>query len=106
MVKDNKGNKILDTLSPSMFNTFMTQNPYSPKHIMYWDEIHNRGEKEIILGVFGDIHDKDTKYKLNELKEFKNKLIGSYSEDYMVEDDTYCYVIASNKVEKKLFKRR
>ena len=84
----------------------MTQNPYSPKHIMNWDEIHNKGEKEIILGVFGNIYDKDSENKIKELKEFKNKLIGSYSEDYMVENDTYCYVVASDKVEKKLFKRR
>ena len=106
LMRDGHGNKILDTLSPSMFNCFMTQNPYSPKHMMYWDEIHNRGEKEIIMGMFGSIYDKDADDKVKELKEFKDKLVGSYNEDYMVENDTYCYVVASDKVEKKLFKRK
>ena len=104
--KDMNGNKILDTLSPTMFNTFMTQNPYTPKHIEYWDELHNKSDKRIIIGVFGSMYDKDSVDKINKLNEFKRKLDGSYQEDYITDGDTYSYVIASDKLKKRLRKRR
>ena len=104
--KDKKGNKILDDLSPTMFRLFMTQNPYTNKQIEYWDELHNMSDKNIVVGVFGSIYDKDSVDKINDLNRFKSKLNGSYQEDYITEDDTYAFVIASDKKVKKLFKRR
>lgn len=101
---DNKGNYIIDTLSPLMFKSFMTQNPYTKKQIDDWDCLHNKGDKNIIVGVFGNIYDKDSVDKINELIDLKRKLIGAYIEDYTTIDDTYCYVIASNKVRKILRK--
>lgn len=97
----------LDTLSPSMFRIFMTQNPYSNKQIAYWDELHNLSDKDIIVGVFGNVHDKDKEYKLEQIREFRDKLYDSYNEDYTTEKDMYSYIISSDKSKKKkLTKRR
>ena len=97
LTKDGNGNKVLDTLSPTMFNTFMIQNPYTEKHIEYWDEMHNNSDKNIVVGVFGSLYDKDSVDKINALNKFKSNLVASYQEDYITDDDTYAFVVASKK---------
>ena len=39
--------------------TFMTQNPYMEANIKNWEQLHNSGESDIIVGVYGSIYDKD-----------------------------------------------
>lgn len=88
-----------DTEILSQFiNTYMIHNPYSPENIKGWDKIHNLGENNIIMGVFGNLNDKDKNSKIEELIQFRDKLIvDSFIEEYETIQDMYCYVIGSKR---------
>ena len=103
--RDKLGNRIIDDLSPSMFSLFMMQNPYTPNHLKCWEELHNNSNSNILVGVFGSIYDKDSVHKLEELNSLKNKLIGSYYEDYGINGDTYTCIVISDKSRKKIRKK-
>ena len=80
------------------FKIYMTQNPYSEKSILGWENLHNsRGtDTSIICGVYGKIYDKDIKGKIAQLNELKSKLKKeSFVSDYEEDNDNYFYVIAS-----------
>lgn len=83
--------------------TFMTQNPYTPKCIKNWDQLHNNSINDIIVGVYGNIHEKDAETKIKQLKQFRDRLSEPFNEDYIIALDRYCYVIASDRKQKKLF---
>ncbi len=82
--------------------TFMTQNPYTPKCVKNWGQLHNNFRNDIIVGVYGNIHDKDTETKIKLLKQFRDRLSEPYNEEYIIALDRYCYVIASDRKSKKL----
>ena len=83
--------------------TFMTQNPYTPNNIKNWDQLYTSGRCDIVIGIYGDVHDKDIDIKVKELKKIKEKLEESYIQESIVEADTYCYAIASAKTKVKTF---
>ena len=58
---------------------------------------------DIIVGVYGNIHEKDTETKIKQLKQFRDRLSEPFNEDYIIALDRYCYVIASDRKQKKLF---
>ena len=74
--------------------TFMTQNPYTDRKIENWEQLGNSKNSNIIVGVFGSIHDKDKDEKVYKLLELGSK-IENTKEKYLVLDDVYCCVIAS-----------
>ena len=90
IVKD----ELIDLIPSESIHTFMTQNPYTSNSILNWENLHNSGEANIIVGTYGSIHDKDTDDRI--------KLIEShYIEDYYTSNDSYFYVIGSTKKTKE-----
>ena len=87
--------------------TFMTQNPYTSAHIKNWEQLYNSGNSEIIVGVFGDIHDKDKAEKIRQLETIERKTQGSLAEMEETDGDTYLTVVASNPKHllKKIYKK-
>lgn len=75
--------------------TFMTQNPYTPTHIENWEQLYNSGNSEIIIGVFGDIHDKDKAEKTRQLETIEKKAKGNLTKMEETDGDTYLTVVAS-----------
>lgn len=87
--------------------TFMTQNPYTSTHIKNWEQLYNSGNSEIIVGVFGDIHDKDKAEKIRQLEMIERKTQGSLAKMEETDGDTYLTVVASNPKHllKKIYKK-
>lgn len=87
--------------------TFMTQNPYTSAHIKNWEQLYNSGNSEIIVGVFGDIHDKDKAEKIRQLETIERKTQGSLAKMEETDGDTYLTVVASNPKHllKKIYKK-
>lgn len=87
--------------------TFMTQNPYTSTHIKNWEQLYNSGNSEIIVGVFGDIHDKDKAEKVRQLEMIERKTQGSLAKMEETDGDTYLTVVASNPKHllKKIYKK-
>ena len=84
-------------------DTFMTENPYSPYSIKNWNELHNSGNYDIAVGIYGDIHDKNINNNLKMLKDLRDKIIGSdYKFDYNHNGDIYYGALVSDRKEKKL----
>ena len=85
--------------------TFMTQNPFSFSHIRDWENLHNSGRSNIILGVYGSILDKDANSKLRQMDVFKSNLLtDDYVSEYASLGDTYLYAVGSNRNIKRLNK--
>lgn len=86
---------------------FMTQNPYTSAHIKNWEQLYNSGNSEIIVGVFGDIHDKDKAEKIRQLETIERKTQGSLAKTEETDGDTYLTVVASNPKHllKKIYKK-
>ena len=101
-----KGINQIDPITSTTTLTFMTQNPYTPEQIRNWEQLHNSGENNIIVGIYGSIYDKDIEQKIKELEALRDKLYESYKEEHTVIDDTYCYAIASERMVKRLFLER
>jgi len=96
-----KGNQVIQ-ISNDIIRTYMTQNPYNQSLITGWEDLHNSGKNNIILGIFGSIHDNDRQTKIKKLKSLKHKLTNTdYIEEYDASGDNYFYVIGSDRIEKK-----
>ena len=92
-------------ISNLQVSTFMTQNPYSFKSINGIEKLHNGNKFNIILGVYGSVHDKDMPKKIECLTSIKEQLVGNYISEYDTFDDAYYYIVASNNSNLKLKKR-
>ncbi len=84
----------------SDINTFITHNPYNEKLISGWDELHNDGNHDILVGVFGKKNDKDEQAKLDMLNRLFNKLNhdSEIISDYDTSYDSYFAVVKSDRV--------
>lgn len=81
---------------------FITQNPYDYKSLELLKNIHNNSKYGIVVGIYGNIYDKDWLYKFNQMKNFKNDLELPYIEEIRTYDkNVYCQVVASKKLIKK-----
>lgn len=106
MVKNKNGVNNLEFLDTSFINRFITQNPYDISYIKNWEQLHNKGHN-ITVGIFGSIYDKDVSQKISELKEFKKGFNDdNYSEDYVTENDMYCYTLSSSRKVNTLVRTR
>ena len=86
---------------PKKINLLMTENPYTPYSISNWDTLHNSGNYDIIVGVYGSIYDKDIKEKLNLLKNIREKILfGDYKYNLNTDNDIYYAAIASDRKQK------
>ncbi len=64
----------------------LTHNPYFESEILNWYLIHNAGEKNISIGMFGKLEDEDSTRKVKLLEELSKQMLEDYSFDY----DTNC----------------
>ena len=102
LVTHRKGGNHIESIPNDIIHTFMTQNPISNISILGWENLHNSGNNDIIIGIYGDIHDKDIDAKKKTIDEIKAKLISTdYIEDYEKDDDRYFYVIGSSRIVKR-----
>ncbi len=83
-------------------NTYMTQNPYSKELLEDWDEIHNFGHGNIVVGMYGSLNDRDREEKLYLLKSLRSYISPSCKFDNGTLDGNYYAVLSSKKKEKKL----
>ncbi len=75
----------------------MTQNPYTIYDLEYWDKLHNRGIHNIIVGMYGNIYDKDKEEKLDLMRNLFQKLDEEVITDYEILSDEYFCVIGSKR---------
>lgn len=92
------GLRNLSPITSNLLLTFMTQNPYNLNSIKNWELLHTSDKYKIIVGMFGNRTDKDKTKKINALKDLRDKLEKSYKEEYAVINDSYCYVVATDKI--------
>lgn len=90
------------TRLPHYMRNIMTQNPYNEKEIDGFDDLHNYNNANIIVGMYGSIHDGDIKHKVSMLKNLKHRLNANIIEDYGLNDETYFYVVGSSLKEEKV----
>lgn len=82
---------------------FMTQNPYTKDELNDWYELHNSGNYDIIVGVYGNLLDKDKDEKIEQIINVKNKLTDNeYIEDEIITEDTYTYAVATKRKSLKI----
>lgn len=80
----------------------LTHNPYFESEILSWYLIHNMGDKNISVGMFGKLSDEDTKVKVELLKQLSKKMTDDYSFDYDTNNGNYFCSLNS----KRYIKRR
>ena len=93
--KNTKHKSIDQEDSVSFIDSFMTQNPYYQQELDIFEAMHNTGQYDIIVGIFGTNYDKDKDNKIRLLREFKDRLNKNYKEKYIKFNDNYCYTIAT-----------
>lgn len=85
-------------LNLTNINRFMTQNPYTEKHLKNWEEIHNSG-KNITVGVFGHIYDYDKDEKILWLNKLIEQMQSNSNHFFKIENitnqDCYIYIVSS-----------
>lgn len=94
-------NGIRTTIENTELQKYMIHNPYSMREISDWDHIAKNPNTQIIIGAYGNTHDKDRRKKIDEIKRWKEKLDVVYKECYATTDDRYYYAIVTTP-EKKL----
>ena len=83
---------------------FLTHNPYDLADIQNWNKLHNQGEYNILIGMFGRKEDEDVNSKLNILSTLKDTMTDDCSLDYATDNGNYFAVLKSNRKVKKLVK--
>ena len=83
---------------------FLTHNPYNLADVQDWNKLHNQGEYNILIGMFGQKEDEDMDNKLNTLSHLKDTMTDDCSLDYATDNGNYFAVLKSNYKVKKLVK--
>lgn len=78
-------------------NTIVTHNPYNYNDLDFLCDIHNMTDYNIIIGLFGNITDKDYIKKEKKSLDILNKLNDDYIYDSSIYNNQYATVIASKK---------
>ena len=89
------------TLSVGSIRLFMTQNPYDSQCISNWNRLANNSVNGIIVGMYGNIHDKDRMEKLQILNNLRKSIWQSVEIGYDFDDEYYMYAIGSSLCKKK-----
>lgn len=97
LLKRKDGSFCIKNFPPGMIGTFMTENPYLSECIENWDQLHNKGSNDIVVGIFGTLNELDVNMKMRQLKLLKEKLNGEYKEEFCNIGDSYYYVLASDR---------
>lgn len=83
-------------------NILLTHNPYFENEIYNWHLVHNMGEKNISIGMFGNLTDDDLKRKVKLLENLSKLMTEDYSLTY--DEDCGNYFCSLNS--KRYIKRR
>ena len=90
-------------IEPSREHIILTHNPYFESEILNWYLIHNRGDKNISIGMFGKLSDEDTKRNVELLKKLSKLMTGDYSFDYDTNNGSYfCSLNSERYVKRKI----
>lgn len=81
-------------------NTFMIQNPYDEDDLLNWDYLRNGTTNNILVGMYGELKDKDYANKIKMLKDLRNKLVGKIKTEYIEENGNYYYLLDGEKQER------
>lgn len=91
-----RGNKPID-ISKCNIKRFITHNPNSKGNIRNWETIHNSEKYNIIVGIYGSIHDQDIEEKIKLLHYLKDKLTDNCCyERSNITSDSYMHIITNN----------
>lgn len=95
------------TSAPNYINQYITENPYRRTDIFGFEELHNGGNFNIIVGMYGHIHDNDKEKKLKQLKDLREKIIDSDIKiEYDCDRDSYFALVASDRKIKNYVKTK
>ena len=106
LVRKRNEDIVVNDIPNRVIHTYMTQNPYTYEELVGWDHLHNSRKRNIIVGTYGSIHDKDTTNNIRQIEYLRSKLSDNdYLEDYFTNNGSYFYIIATDRMEHKLVKR-
>ena len=88
-------------------DTIITHNPYDDRSIKNWDQLHNSGNYNITIGLYGNTYDRDISQKIAMLKGVKQLLTDdSYREEYYTIRDKYFYIFGTDRNQYKVRTRK
>lgn len=67
----------------------LTHNPYFSESINNWYQLHNKGEKNISIGMFGNITDDNAKEKIKTLEKLSKQMTDDFTFDFDTINDKY-----------------
>ena len=79
----------------------LTHNPYFESEIEKFAYIHNRGEKDISIGMFGKVTDENVEKKLSILENVRRKMLGDYLITFDTDNDNYFCTLNTKRYIKK-----
>ena len=84
----------------------LTHNPYFESEVLGWYLIHNMGDKNISVGMFGKLGDVDTTRKVELLEKLSKQMTEDYSFDYDTDSNSYfCSLNSKRYVKKRILTR-
>ena len=87
-------------------HVILTHNPYFESEVLGWYLIHNMGDKNISVGMFGKLGDVDATRKVELLEKLTKQMTEDYSFDYDTNSDSYFCSLNSKRYVKKNFLTR
>ena len=80
----------------------LTHNPYDEMRIMNWSRVHNMGNYDISIGMFGKVYDEDFSKKVKLIEEISKRMTEDHVLDYDTDKDKYfCSLNSKRKVKLK-----
>ena len=76
-------------------DVFITQNPYQTQDCINWHQLYNYGNTDVVMGIYGNITDKDKNEKLEVLKYTQKRLDDEFKIQKVTSGDTYCYALST-----------
>ncbi len=84
-------------------HVILTHNPYFESEVLRWYSIHNFGEKNISIGMFGNLNDEDISRKVKLLEQSSKQMTDDYSFDYDTNDGNYfCSLNSKRNIQKRI----
>lgn len=75
----------------------LTHNPYDEMRVINWSTIHNLGDYDISIGMFGSIYDEDFSKKIKLIEEISKRVTEDHILDYDTDNDKYFYSLNSRR---------
>ena len=79
----------------------LTHNPYFSESITNWWRIHNAGEYDISIGMYGSIYDEDFDEKIKLIEQLSSRMSDDHRIDYDTDKDRYFCTLNSAKNQKR-----